>query len=230
MMSYCICFVPHTQVDASVSLVLTHDASLQIQGLNLNNAVFGFNNGNRTAQFSNQRENYARSAIVSVRYGFGAAPGTRRAALQLHLHKALFREISAIVTHALRHQPMLAQQSMRQLVHPHIRPRARGLCNQNQTRHRGAAAVAAFELERDALKPAKARVFPVGAREAAAAIGNKQYDRRQSTPREPGATLHVLHGVRPPGKRCDDSGVIRGLGLLHQAGLSAQQLKDSRCG
>ena len=70
-------FFPHSQVDASVSLVLTRDASLQIQGLNLNNAVFGFYNGNSTAQFSNQREYYGRSVIVGVRYGFGAAPGTR---------------------------------------------------------------------------------------------------------------------------------------------------------
>ncbi len=56
---------------------LTHDASLQIQGLNLNNAVFGFYNGNATAKFGNQREYYGRSVIVGIRYGFGAAPGTR---------------------------------------------------------------------------------------------------------------------------------------------------------
>ncbi len=70
-------FFPHSQIDASVSVTLTHDASLQIQGLNLNNAVFGFYNGNATAKFSNQREYYGRSVIVGIRYGFGAAPGTR---------------------------------------------------------------------------------------------------------------------------------------------------------
>ena len=68
---------PHSQIDASVSLMLTHDASLQLQGLNLNNAVFGFYNGNASAQFSNQREYYGRSVIVGIKYGFGAVPGTR---------------------------------------------------------------------------------------------------------------------------------------------------------
>ena len=49
----------------------------QLQGLNLNNAVFGFYNGNSDAQFSAQREYYGRSLIMAVKYGFGALPGTR---------------------------------------------------------------------------------------------------------------------------------------------------------
>lgn len=70
-------FLPHSQLDASMVVNLRDDVSLQLQGLNLNNAVFGFYNGNSTAQFSGQREYYGRSVIMSVRYGFGAIPGTR---------------------------------------------------------------------------------------------------------------------------------------------------------
>ncbi len=67
----------HSQVDASVTVSLTRDASLQLQGLNLNNAKFGFYNGNGTAQYANQIEYYGRSVILGVKFGFGAAPGTR---------------------------------------------------------------------------------------------------------------------------------------------------------
>jgi TonB-dependent receptor len=70
-------FLPHGQLDASVTMNVNADVSLQLQGLNLNNAVFGFYNGNSTAQFSGQREYYGRSLIMSVKYGFGAVPGTR---------------------------------------------------------------------------------------------------------------------------------------------------------
>ncbi len=70
-------FFPHTQVDASVILSVSRDVSVQIQGLNLNNAVFGFYNGNPSARFSNQREYYGRSVIVGLKYGFGAVAGTR---------------------------------------------------------------------------------------------------------------------------------------------------------
>ena len=38
--------------------------------------VFSFYNGNSHAQFSGQREYYGRS-VMSVKYGFGAVPGTR---------------------------------------------------------------------------------------------------------------------------------------------------------
>jgi len=70
-------FLPHSQLDASLTVELRSDVSLQVSGLNLNNAVFGFYNGNSQAQFSGQREYYGRSVIMSVKYGFGAVPGTR---------------------------------------------------------------------------------------------------------------------------------------------------------
>jgi TonB-dependent receptor len=70
-------FLPHAQLDASVTVELRSDVSIQLMGLNLNNAVFGFYNGNSEAQFSGQREYYGRSVIMSVKYGFGAIPGTR---------------------------------------------------------------------------------------------------------------------------------------------------------
>jgi TonB-dependent receptor len=70
-------FLPHSQLDASVTVDLRSDVSVQLSGLNLNNAVFGFYNGNSEAQFSGQREYYGRSLIMSVKYGFGALPGTR---------------------------------------------------------------------------------------------------------------------------------------------------------
>jgi len=69
-------FLPHSQLDASLTLNMSSDLSLQLQGLNLNNAVFGFFNGNSDAQFSGQREYYGRSVILAVKYGFGAIPGT----------------------------------------------------------------------------------------------------------------------------------------------------------
>jgi hypothetical protein len=48
-----------------------------VQGRHLNDAVFGFDNGNSSAQFSNQREYNGRSVIVAVKCGFGAVHGTR---------------------------------------------------------------------------------------------------------------------------------------------------------
>jgi TonB-dependent receptor len=70
-------FFPHSQIDASMTVNVTRDVSLQVQALNLNNAVFGFFNGVPGTEFSNQREYYGRSLIVGVKYGFGAAAGTR---------------------------------------------------------------------------------------------------------------------------------------------------------
>jgi TonB-dependent receptor len=70
-------FFPHSQIDASLTANLTQDVSIQLQALNLNNAVFGFYNGNPSARFSNQREYYGTGFIMGVKYGFGAAPGTR---------------------------------------------------------------------------------------------------------------------------------------------------------
>jgi TonB-dependent receptor len=70
-------FLPHSQLDASVTVDVRDDVAIQLLGLNLNNAVFGFYNGNATAQYSAQREYYGRSLIMSVKYAFGAFPGTR---------------------------------------------------------------------------------------------------------------------------------------------------------
>ncbi len=63
-------FYPHSQIDASAMINLTRDVQLQIQGLNLNNAVFGFFNGVPGTEFSVQREYYGRAFIVGVKYGF----------------------------------------------------------------------------------------------------------------------------------------------------------------
>ena len=41
-----------------------------MQGLDLNNEVFGFYNGAPGTQFNIQREVYGRSVIVGVKYGF----------------------------------------------------------------------------------------------------------------------------------------------------------------
>ena len=63
-------FYAHSQIDASVIFNVTRDVSLQLQGLNLNNAVFGFFNGTPDAQFNIQREYYGRSFIFGAKYGF----------------------------------------------------------------------------------------------------------------------------------------------------------------
>jgi hypothetical protein len=54
-----------------------NDIAIQVLGLDLNNAVFGFYAGTTQSQYSVQREYYGRSLIVSLKYGFGALPGTR---------------------------------------------------------------------------------------------------------------------------------------------------------
>jgi TonB-dependent receptor len=60
----------HAQLDASMSVSLTREAQLQIQGLDLNNAVFGFFNGTPGFAHDIQREVYGRSFIVGVKFGF----------------------------------------------------------------------------------------------------------------------------------------------------------------
>ena len=63
-------FYPHAQVDASLLISLTQQAQLQVQGLDLNNEVFGFFNGTPGAKYAIQREVYGRSFIVGVKLGF----------------------------------------------------------------------------------------------------------------------------------------------------------------
>jgi len=60
----------HGQLDASASVNLNKNATLQIQGLDLNNAVFGFFNGTPGSAHDIQREVYGRSFIVGVKFGF----------------------------------------------------------------------------------------------------------------------------------------------------------------
>ncbi len=64
-------FYPHGQVDASIIANVTPLVSVQLQGLNLNNAIFGFYQGAPGATYSIQRETYGRSFVVGVKYGFG---------------------------------------------------------------------------------------------------------------------------------------------------------------
>jgi hypothetical protein len=79
------CF-PHTQIDASVTLGLTRDVAMQLQALNLNNAVFGFYNGIPGTEFSNQREyswslRHCRDEVWIWRAGRDAVTGRWRIAL-----------------------------------------------------------------------------------------------------------------------------------------------------
>lgn len=64
-------FYPHGQVDASVIANVTPLVSIQLQGLNLNNEIFGFYQGAPGATYSIQRETYGRSFVLGVKYGFG---------------------------------------------------------------------------------------------------------------------------------------------------------------
>ncbi|GJG84901.1 TonB-dependent receptor [Gemmatimonadetes bacterium T265] len=64
-------FYPHGQVDASIIANVTPLVAVQLQGLNLNNEIFGFYQGAPGATYSVQRETYGRSFILGVKYGFG---------------------------------------------------------------------------------------------------------------------------------------------------------------
>ena len=64
-------FYAHGQVDASIIANVTRLVSIQLQGLNLNNEIFGFYNGSPSAHYSIQRETYGRSFVLGVKYGFG---------------------------------------------------------------------------------------------------------------------------------------------------------------
>jgi TonB-dependent receptor len=70
-------FLPHSQLDASLTVDVRDNIAVQVLGLDLNNAVFGFATGSSRTQFSAQREYYGRSLIVSLKYAFGALPGAR---------------------------------------------------------------------------------------------------------------------------------------------------------
>jgi hypothetical protein len=59
----------HTQIDASLLYSLTSRVQLQLQGLNLNNAVFGFFQGTPGHDYAIQREYYGRTVYVGAKYG-----------------------------------------------------------------------------------------------------------------------------------------------------------------
>ena len=62
-------FYAHSQIDASLQYSVTQDVQVQLQGLNLNNAVFGFFQGDRKHDYSIQREYYGRTIYVGMKYG-----------------------------------------------------------------------------------------------------------------------------------------------------------------
>jgi len=59
----------HYQIDAQASYRVYHGLSVQISGLNLNNAPFGYYEG--STQFVNQREFYKPTYNGGIRYVFG---------------------------------------------------------------------------------------------------------------------------------------------------------------
>lgn len=63
-------FYEHSQIDASLLYNISNRLQLQLQALNLNNAVFGFFNGTPSHDFSVQREYYERTIYLGMKYGF----------------------------------------------------------------------------------------------------------------------------------------------------------------
>ena len=63
-------FYAHSQIDASVIYNVTREVQLQLQGLDLNDAVFGFFNGSPSQRYAVQREFYGRTIIVGTKIGF----------------------------------------------------------------------------------------------------------------------------------------------------------------
>ncbi|HUX33298.1 MAG TPA: TonB-dependent receptor [Gemmatimonadaceae bacterium] len=63
-------FYAHSQIDASVILTVASDVQVQLQGLDLNDAVFGFFNGTPSQRYAVQREFYGRTIILGTKIGF----------------------------------------------------------------------------------------------------------------------------------------------------------------
>ena len=63
-------FYAHSQIDASLIYSVTPAMQIQLQALNLNNAVFGFFNGTPDHAFNIQREYYGQTFYVGAKYGF----------------------------------------------------------------------------------------------------------------------------------------------------------------
>jgi TonB-dependent receptor len=62
-------YYAHSQVDASASLNVDSHIQVQLQALNLNNAVFGFFAGTPSHDYAIQREYYGRTVYLGVKYG-----------------------------------------------------------------------------------------------------------------------------------------------------------------
>ena len=63
-------FYQHSQIDASVIYNMTPNVQLQLQGLDLNDAQFGFFQGTTAHRYSVQREYYGRTVYLGAKYGF----------------------------------------------------------------------------------------------------------------------------------------------------------------
>ena len=63
-------FYPHLQIDAQASVRLYHSLKVELNGLNLNNEVFGFYNG--SSEYMTQREYYKPTYSASLRWTSGA--------------------------------------------------------------------------------------------------------------------------------------------------------------
>lgn len=61
-------FYAHSQVDASIIYSFTPRVQVQLQGLNLNNAVFGFFSGTPKQDYAIQREYYGRTIYLGAKY------------------------------------------------------------------------------------------------------------------------------------------------------------------
>lgn len=61
-------YYAHSQVDASVILTIDPRLQAQLQGLNLNNAVFGFFSGTPDHDYAIQREFYGRTIYLGLKY------------------------------------------------------------------------------------------------------------------------------------------------------------------
>ena len=65
-------FYAHSQLDGSVIYNFNPRVQIQLQGLNLNNAVFGFFSGTPKQDYSIQREYYGRTIYLGAKYNVGA--------------------------------------------------------------------------------------------------------------------------------------------------------------
>ncbi|HEV2671961.1 MAG TPA: TonB-dependent receptor [Gemmatimonadales bacterium] len=63
-------FYEHSQIDASVIYNLKSQIQIQVQGLNLNNAQFGFFQGTLDHRYNVQREYYGETLYLGMKFGF----------------------------------------------------------------------------------------------------------------------------------------------------------------